>query len=73
MLVMNPFLLSQGWMHAKLGCVLLLAATTFYADHARKRLAAGTWRHGSKIFRYLNELPTLLMIAIVIFVIVRPF
>ena len=73
MLVMNPLLLHFGWMHAKLGCVILLAAATLYADFARRRLADGTWRHGSKVFRFLNEVPTLLMIAIVIFVIMRPF
>jgi len=73
MLVMNPLLLQFGWMHAKLGCVVLLAAVTFYADFARRRLADGAWKHGSKVFRFLNEVPTLLMIAIVIFVIMRPF
>ena len=40
---------------------------------ARKSLARGERRHGARYWRAMNELPTLLMVAIVLMVIVKPF
>jgi putative membrane protein len=73
MLYLNPPLLRQGWLHAKLTFVVLLMGVTLYSHRLRIQLAAGTCRKTSVFFRVLNEVPTLLMILIVILVIVRPF
>lgn len=73
MLVMNPALLHQEWMHAKLGLVGLLLFLTHYAGRLRKSLAAGTCRWTGKQLRLLNEAPTILMILIVLLVVLRPF
>lgn len=61
------------WFHAKLG--LVVALTIFH-------MVLGRWRreferdgniHSARFFRIANEIPTVLMIGIVIMVIVRPF
>ena len=62
-----------GWLHAKLLLVLILSGMHGYLSVERKKLAAGTSRRSSRDFRIINEVPTLLMIGIVILVIVKPF
>ena len=61
------------WLHAKLLLVLAMTAFHGYLAWAVKSFAADENRHGSKFYRVLNELPTVLMALIVILVIVRPF
>jgi len=73
MLMMSPALLRQPWMHAKLFLVVLLMGVTHYAGRIRKKLEEGTLPQTEKFFRVLNEVPTVLMILIVLLVIVRPF
>lgn len=73
MLALNPELLKQRWMHAKLCFVVCLVAVTMYAGSLRRQLAKGSQRRSSFFFRVLNEVPTLLMILIVLLVILRPF
>ena len=63
----------QGWFVAKFA---LVVAMTFLHEKLgvwRKQLAAGTNTHDSRFFRIANEVPTILMAGIVIFVIVKPF
>lgn len=64
---------SQGWLHAKLA--LVTAVTVYHHLLAlwRKDLAAGRNRRDERFYRMVNEIPTLLMMAIVILVIVKPF
>ena len=73
MLSLNPALLHQGWLHAKLFFVFLLMGITGVAGKYRKELEAGTSTKSETFFRVMNEIPTLLMILIVVMVIVRPF
>lgn len=63
----------SGWFHAKLA--LVVAMTVFHMRLAwhRKAFAEDRNGHGSRYFRIINEVPTLLMIGIVILVIVKPF
>jgi protoporphyrinogen IX oxidase len=63
----------QGWFQAKFVLVLLMAAFHGLLARWRKQLKAGTNTHDSRFFRIANEVPTLLMAGIVIFVIVKPF
>ncbi len=62
-----------GWFHAKLA--LLIAMQIYHAALARWRraFAAKANRHSSKFYRIVNEIPTILMIGIVILVTVKPF
>jgi putative membrane protein len=64
---------ADGWFHAKLALVLLLSA--FHGALAKwtKDFAANRNTHDARFYRMVNEIPTLLMIFIVILVIVRPF
>jgi len=63
----------EHWLHAKLLLVLAMTGFHGYLALAVKAFAADWNRHGSKFYRVLNELPTVLMALIVILVIVRPF
>lgn len=73
MIWVNPDLMSQGWVHGKLTLVLLLAATHGMMAKYRRQLAGATCTKTSRFFRVFNEIPTVLMIAIVILAIVKPF
>ncbi|HEY7689094.1 MAG TPA: protoporphyrinogen oxidase HemJ [Dongiaceae bacterium] len=74
-LVLTPGLVdwASGWLHAKL---VLVAALTIY-HHAlgrwRKAFAADVNSRPARFYRLMNEVPTALMIAIVILVVVKPF
>lgn len=74
MLVLNPSLFSTGgWLHAKLTFALLLLVYHFDCRRHLNQLKNDLSDKSGKFFRYYNEIPTILMIAIVIFVIVKPF
>jgi putative membrane protein len=73
MLFLNPSLLQQAWMHAKLFFVVLLIGVTHYAGRLVKTFAADQNRRPERFFRIMNEMPTLLMIFIVFLVILKPF
>ncbi len=64
---------TEGWFHGKLA--LLLGMQLIHAAYARWRrhFAIDENRHTSGFFRWMNEVPTVLMVGIVILVIVRPF
>ncbi len=71
MIIMNPELLKQGWFHAKLSMLILLIAYSFSLEYYRKQLENGTCTKSGKFFRAYNEVPTVLAILIVTFVIMR--
>ncbi len=74
MLYLNPGIFqSGGWMHAKLFFVALLIAYSFSLNKIRKTLKENPCYKTGKYFRVYNEVPTLLMIFIVIMVVVKPF
>src|ERR1700731_2818151 len=62
-----------GWFHAKFALVIALSALHEYFAKIQKGLAEETNRHGSRFFRIVNEAPTVLMAAIVILVVFKPF
>jgi protoporphyrinogen IX oxidase len=65
--------MTDGWLHAKLAFVLLLTASHFHMDQLRRSFAEDRNTKSHRYFRVLNEAPTLLMVGIVVFVIVKPF
>ena len=73
MLYLNPSLLSQGWMLAKLIFLALLIAYHFSLEMHRKKLKENAHYKPGVFYRFYNEVPTLLMIGIVIFVVIKPF
>jgi putative membrane protein len=62
-----------GWLHAKIGAVVLLSGVHGYLAGAVRRFAEDRNEKTARHWRIVNEVPTLLMIAIVILVIVKPF
>jgi putative membrane protein len=74
MLYINPGIFqSGGWMHAKLVFVAILIGYSFSLEYMRKKLIEEPTYKSGKFFRFYNEVPTLLMISIVIMVIIKPF
>ena len=73
MLVMMPGFLTQPWMHAKLTFALGMFFLHGLSSRFRKKLLTAPHAVPHRTFRILNEVPTLLMIGIVIMVIVRPW
>lgn len=69
----NPDLMHAGWFHGKLTLVVLLSGVHGMLSKYRRQLADGTCTRSSNFFRIINEVPTVLMIGIVILVIVKPF
>lgn len=61
------------WIYVKLVFVLILVILHHFLARWRKDFARGVNRHTARFYRYINEVPTVAMIAIVIFVVVRPF
>lgn len=73
LIVMNPEWMKQGWLHAKIVLVLMLAGYHGYLAKTRRDFAQGSNIRSQKFYRWLNEVPTLLLIAIVILATVKPF
>jgi putative membrane protein len=73
MLALQPALLTQPWMHAKLTFAVGLLVMNALCYRYRKQLISAPHAVPHKTFRLLNEVPTLLMIGIVIMIIVRPW
>ena len=67
------FAFQGGWLHAKLALVLALSAVHGYLSASVRRFAEDRNEKPARHWRIVNEVPTLLMIAIVILVIVKPF
>jgi putative membrane protein len=68
-----PAYLSQGWLHAKLTLVALLIGYHGWCAVLVRRFAAGRNRHSGRWYRFFNEVPALLLVAVVVLVVVKPF
>src|SRR3954454_15428791 len=64
---------SAHWLQAKLLLVVAMSAMHGFLVGRVKDFAADRNRHSQKFYRIINEVPTLLMVAIVILVVVKPF
>ncbi len=64
---------SGGWLYLKLGLVMVLLAYHVWCALMIQRFARDDVQQGHVFFRFMNELPVLLLFAIVILVVVKPF
>jgi putative membrane protein len=64
--------MQQGWLHAKLGLVVLLILYHVMLIRLTGQFARDANTHSSRWLRIFNEVPTLLLIAIVILTVVQP-
>lgn len=72
LLVLNPDGLKQGWLHTKLLLVLLLMGYQIFAGRVQKRFAKGNYFLTERTCRMINEIPTVLLIAIVLLAVLKP-
>ena len=61
------------WLHVKLALVIGMSGVHGILSKYVREFAADRRRKSQKFFRILNEVPTVLMILIVILVVVKPF
>jgi putative membrane protein len=66
-------LLQPSWLHAKLACVVAMTAAHMMMARWRREFAEDRNSRSHKFYRTANEVPTLLMIVIVVMVVVKPF
>jgi putative membrane protein len=62
-----------GWMHVKLALVVVLVAYHLYCGRLLRMFAAGGNARSHVWFRWFNELPVLVLFAVVLLVVVKPF
>ena len=72
-ILVRPDFWSSGWFHAKLMLVVLLTGMHMVMGYWRRLFAEDRNTRSHVFYRYANEVPTLLMIGIVILAIVEPF
>ena len=72
-LAWRGFAFSGGWLHAKIAAVLLLSGLHGYLSASVRRFAEDRNEKPVRHWRIVNEVPTVLMIVIVILVVVKPF
>jgi protoporphyrinogen IX oxidase len=64
---------ASGWLQAKIVLVVAMSALHGMLARWRKDFATDRNRHSAKFYRIVNEVPTVLLIAIVILAVVKPF
>jgi protoporphyrinogen IX oxidase len=62
-----------GWLHAKLLVVFLLLGYHHACGSLLKKFERGANARGHVFYRWFNEVPVLMLLAIVILVVVKPF
>jgi putative membrane protein len=72
-LVLQGGWLTAGWLHAKLVAVVAMTVVHGLLSHWATEFARGRNKHDQKFYRIINEVPTVLLILIVIMAIVKPF
>ena len=72
-LAWRGFQFMGGWLHTKIFMVILLSAAHGYFSASVRRFAEDRNVQPARHWRIMNEVPTALMIVIVILVIVKPF
>jgi putative membrane protein len=71
LLLVNPAWLQQGWMHAKLGFVVALLAYHAFCYRLMGQLQRQDCHWSGRQLRALNELPTLLLVVVVMLVVFK--
>lgn len=73
MIVANPGLFENGWMHVKITMVVLMSVVHMMYSKWRKTFERDENTREAKFFKIWNEVPTVLMIIIVIMAVAEPF
>ena len=73
LLAKNPALLATGWLRTKLVLVALLLVYHVRTWRLMRDFAAGRNAHTARWYRWFNEVPSLLLVGIVLLAVLRPF
>ena len=63
----------NGWLSAKLALVLMLIGYNYVCWYFLRKFEMGTNRHSDLFYRWFNEIPVLILVAVAILVVVKPF
>ncbi len=69
----TSWLAASGWLHAKLTLVFLVYGYYGYLYVLMQRFAKNENRHSPKFYRFINEAPVLVFLAIIVLAVVKPF
>lgn len=72
LLILNPGLMREGWMHAKLLALVFLFGYHGYAGRVRRQLLEGVFPLTARQCRLINEVPTVILLIIVPLAIIKP-
>jgi putative membrane protein len=72
-LAWTGFAFHGGWLHAKIALVVLMSGVHGYLSASVRRFAEDRNTRPARHWRIVNEIPTILMVVIVILVVVKPF
>ena len=73
LLLCTPALLDSGWLQAKLVLVLLLVVYHFWCRKLVRTFAAGENTSSHRWYRWFNEIPSMILIAVVLLAVLKPF
>lgn len=75
MLMVTPGVVEEGgrWLDAKLLAAVILTGFHIMLARWRRGFVTGTTGHSERFFRQMNEVPTALMLIIVVLAVVKPF
>lgn len=67
------WMMRSGWMQLKLGLVVLLVCYHVYLGYLVKSFAQDSNRHGHVYYRWLNEAPVIVLVAVVLLAVLKPW
>lgn len=72
LLILQPAYLALGWLHWKLGFVALVVIYHLWCRVLMRSLAAGSDTRSQRWYRWFNEVPSALLVAIVLLAVLKP-
>lgn len=69
----NPYVLKQTWFHLKVALVAVLVVYHLICGKFQKQFSNGSCNKSHTYFRWFNEMPVLILLAILLLVILKPF
>lgn len=72
LVALNPAVLRARWFHFKLGLVAVLIGYQILAGVTQKRFAKGDYFLSERACRMINEIPTLILISVVLLAVLKP-
>jgi putative membrane protein len=73
LIIKNPALLGMGWLQVKLVLVVALTGYHLWCHSLVKTFARDANTRGHKWYRWFNEAPTLVLVAVVLLAVLKPF